>query len=345
MDGVFDKLVFVVGCPRSGTTKLTEILANHPQVFCSSETHFFNTNWGFVALSSEFYDAINEITEEQLHELLGNFYEHYRIKDFFQIIGLETRDFTSSLQKHLADKYNSEHIKQISSQAFKKALFETLMHLIKNKFPCKTVFCEKTPQHLQNVWEIWELFPSAKIIHIERDGRDVVNSLLKMPWRPRGLINNARFWRRYVRLGNDLKRKVIGTSFEENFISIKFEDLVLKPEKVLEHLSNFLDMSLSASMLENSNNLEQDSKIFADWEKQWKHKASLKLDPSRVGIYKKELKDDEQVILNDFLRKDLESLSYEADLSGFKLKHQLFICMSYLGLMLARLKRFFATDA
>ena len=64
-------------------------------------------------------------------------------------------------------------------------------------------FCEKTPQHLRSVDKILKYYPKAKFVHVIRDGRDVVNSLLKMPWRPDGLINNARFWKKFVRLGRD----------------------------------------------------------------------------------------------------------------------------------------------
>ena len=33
--------IFIVGCPRSGTTLLQSLLAAHPQIHSFPETHFF----------------------------------------------------------------------------------------------------------------------------------------------------------------------------------------------------------------------------------------------------------------------------------------------------------------
>jgi DNA repair protein RadA len=90
MNRSFEKLVFVVGCPRSGTTKLTELLNSHPEIFGSSETHFFNINWGFSFLNNSSIDLLKNISEENLHHSLKDFYEHYRIKDFLQLASIDS---------------------------------------------------------------------------------------------------------------------------------------------------------------------------------------------------------------------------------------------------------------
>ena len=227
MNGSFKKLVFVVGCPRSGTTKLTELLNSHPEIFGSSETHFFNIDWGFSFLNNSSIDLLKDISEENLHHSLKDFYEHYRIKDFLELAGIDSFRVTQ-LCKVLLENAELE-VREQSLETFKQILFTALMQASKEKAPNKTIFCEKTPQHLQNVEEIHKLFPSAKFIHVKRDGRDVVNSLLKMPWRPAGLINNARFWRKYARLGEKLENALLDKKLKKNIISIKFEELLENP--------------------------------------------------------------------------------------------------------------------
>jgi hypothetical protein len=338
MNESFEKLVFIIGCPRSGTTKLAELLNNHPDIFCSSETHFFNTNWGFSFLSKSFFELTKDVNDEQLHHLLKDFYEHYRIKDFLKLAGVDSFRITQ-LCKVLLEKDN---LNQANSETFKQILFTALIQASKEKIPNKTIFCEKTPQHLQNVQEIQKLFPSAQFIHVKRDGRDVVNSLLKMPWRPAGLINNARFWRKYARLGEELENSLRDQKLKENIISINFEELLENPPAVLKRICKFIDIGFDESMLEEAHNNSQ--KVFADWEKQWKHKANSSIDPSRKGAYKKELSEDEQIILNHFLQQDLTSLGYEVDLSNFKFKHLIYICNSYIGLFKARLLRFISQE-
>jgi hypothetical protein len=342
MNRSFEKLVFVVGCPRSGTTKLTELLNNHPEILGSSETHFFNINWGFSFLSNSFIDLLKDISEENLHHSLKDFYEHYRIKDFLQLASIDSFRVTQ-LCKVLLERENAE-IEDCgqSPESFKQILFIALLQASKEKMPNKTIFCEKTPQHLQNVQEIHKLFPSAKFIHVKRDGRDVVNSLLKMPWRPAGLINNARFWRKYARLGEELENSLLDEKLKGNIISIKFEELLENPLEILKRVCKFIDISFDESMLEQAHNNSQ--KVFADWEKQWKHKANSSIDLSRKGAYKKELSHDEQIILNHFLQKDLTALGYEVDLSNFKFKHLISIWSSYIGLFKARLLRFISQE-
>ena len=52
--------VFVLGCPRSGTTLLQRMLDNHPQLTVANDTHFItraikktlhDSLWGFYAMS------------------------------------------------------------------------------------------------------------------------------------------------------------------------------------------------------------------------------------------------------------------------------------------------------
>jgi hypothetical protein len=342
MNGSFEKLVFVVGCPRSGTTKLTELLNNHPGIFSSSETHFFNINWGFSFLNNSSIDLLKDISEENLHHFLKDFYEHYRIKDFLELASIDSFRVTQLCKVLLEDKNAEIEVCEQSSESFKQILFTALMQASKEKMPNKTIFCEKTPQHLQNVQEIHKLFPSAKFIHVKRDGRDVVNSLLKMPWRPAGLINNARFWRKYARLGEELENSLLDEKLKENIISIKFEELLENPSEILKRVCKFIDISFDESMLEEAHNNSQ--KVFADWEKQWKHKANSSIDLSRKGAYKKELSQDDQIILNHFLQKDLTALGYEVDLRNFKFKHLIYIWSSYIGLFKARLLRFISQE-
>jgi hypothetical protein len=163
-----------------------------------------------------------------------------------------------------------------------------------------------------------------------------------MPWRPAGLINNARFWRKYARLGEELENSLLDEKLKGNIISIKFEELLENPLEILKRVCKFIDISFDESMLEQAHNNSQ--KVFADWEKQWKHKANSSIDLSRKGAYKKELSQDDQIILNHFLQKDLTALGYEVDLSNFKFKHLISIWSSYIGLFKARLLRFISQE-
>jgi len=338
MSKTFNKLVFIVGCPRSGTTKLAELLAHHPEILCVSETHFFNNNWGLDFLNSE--NIFHDLDLKKFHEALNDFYEHYRIKDFINLNNLDSKRISEIFKNNL-----SIEAKQKVGFNPKRSMFSAMTQACKERYPDKLVFCEKTPQHLLNIKEISQVFPHAKFILITRDGRAVVNSLLKMPWRPAGLINNARFWRKYIHLGWQAEEYFVEKGSASNFTEIKFEDLISNPVESLESLCNFIGINYSERMLDiHHSNSDDGQKVFADWEKQWKYKVNLDIDQSRSAAYLQEMPEDEQLILTHFLRDELNKLGYAVDTPNLKLEHRIFILKSYIGLVKARLLRFISAD-
>lgn len=89
--------------------------------------------------------------------------------------------------------------------------------------------------------------PDALFVHIIRDGRDIALSLRRMggfrpfPWdrRPRSLIETALYWQWIVRAGRRL-----GHSLPGDYMEIRYESLVSQPYSVLEELGRFLHHDL-----------------------------------------------------------------------------------------------------
>ena len=199
----------------------------------------------------------------------------------------------------------------------------------------KKIFCEKSPQHLKHINEISLLYPDAKFIYMLRDGRDTVSSMLKMPWRSPSLIENIESWLRYIKLGEAAQRHFPS----DRLLSLRYEDLLLEPEKSLRLVCDFIGVEYEDSLLSDSNS----ESIFANWEADWKHKASQEIDPSRIGVWREELDPDAAAIVNNLLGSSLERLGYR--LSGesrhkLKAKHYLFICLEYCLIFLQRLLGF-----
>lgn len=282
--------IFIVGCPRSGTTVLASVLNRHAKIASATETHFFN----FVSKNNYDWkhfdlDAFKRLLDES------------RISDFTSLIKVGEEALIQQFMNSTADKSES---KLEVDDFYKKQVFDILMNTLLEKRN-KTRFCEKTPQHLHNVQEILRLYPKAKFIHIVRDGRDTVNSLLKMPWRPDGLVNNARFWIQYIRLGQELSKQM--EPYPDSFLTVKYEDLLKKPNACVKQICEFVGEKFELKMLEDS---QSDVEIFSPWESSWKHKSQQDLDSSRVGAWSKELSVNDQVILNYLLRKPLQELGY-----------------------------------
>jgi len=283
-----DNPIFIVGCPRSGTTKLSTILNRHSCIASATETHFFN----FV--SKQKFDWKNFSTQN-FRELLNE----PRIQDFINLAELNPEIL---YQQFLESESRSNDSELSVEDLNKKKVFDLLVknYLIKKN---KIRFCEKTPQHIQNIEEILRLYPQARIILMVRDGRDTVNSLLKMPWRPKGLLNNARFWSNYIKLGKQ-------QSLRSEVLTIKYENLLERPKDVLMSICNFIGEQFEDSLLDDSKDSDN---LFSAWESSWKHKSRQGLDTTRINAWSRELSTDDQVILDWLLHKELIEHGYQSE--------------------------------
>jgi hypothetical protein len=104
------------------------------------------------------------------------------------------------------------------------------------------------PDNVLYVPQVKADLPEALFIHIIRDGRDIALSLKKMggfkplPWNigsSRDLLATAAYWEWMVRKGQTHGREI-----PEDYIEIRYEDLVLKPHETLGTLGKFLDHDL-----------------------------------------------------------------------------------------------------
>lgn len=312
--------IFIVGCPRSGTTVLASLLNRHPNIASGTETHFFN----YVSKNNYHWGHFNT---ENLSKLL----EESRVIDFIKLAELDKNKIIEDFKEY--DLTNIDNNLTHEEQS-KKTVFNLLMeNFLEQKG--KSRFCEKTPNHLQNAVEIVKLYPQAKIIYLVRDGRDTVNSLLKMPWRPTGLVNNARFWSQYVKLGNRIEAK-LESSPEHNLLQIRYESLLEEPETTLKTICDFIHEAYDPIMLDDNQDGEN---IFSNWETSWKHKSRESLDSTRIGASQKELSNDDLAILNHILRNDLLQLGYPVPPTELNYRQYLKMISEYLFILWRKIIR------
>ncbi len=103
------------------------------------------------------------------------------------------------------------------------------------------------PDTLLRVATTKKEIPDALFVHIIRDGRDIALSLRKLgefnpfPWsrRPRSLEETALYWEWMVKKGRRSGREI-----PNDYLEIRYEDLVADPRRTLKSLSEFLDHDL-----------------------------------------------------------------------------------------------------
>jgi hypothetical protein len=151
--------IFVIGCPRSGTTVVQAMLARHPEVFTLPETGFFmrliggmNYRWG---------DRDAKAPRRRLARRLG-FARRYGRSQF--------RDLQHSLMPE-------GPIRVPWSEAACAERFLALLDQLAARQGCST-WLEKTPAHLLYLDEIKRYSPDARFVHVIRPGIDVLASLV-----------------------------------------------------------------------------------------------------------------------------------------------------------------------
>jgi hypothetical protein len=99
----------------------------------------------------------------------------------------------------------------------------------------KARWAEKTPNYALHLDYINELFPTCQVVHIIRDGRDVVASHLDR-WGYISAVKATRKWPLYI----DRTRRVGALLPATRYREVRYEDLVGDTEAVMRELLDFL---------------------------------------------------------------------------------------------------------
>src|SRR5690242_4571314 len=195
--------IFIVGAPRSGTTLLRNMLNRHPSIAICRETEFHH----LVFQRRRAFGSLIDMRNRQ--RLVKQYLPTRRIQRMqMDLQGLETtllREGTSY-----------------------EAFFASLLRFYAQAHG-KRRCGEKTPQHALFTETLCEWYPGATIIHLVRDPRDVVASLLRVPWASHNVLGNAHLW---VRCNVAARR----SRHRPQYLLVRYEELVAQPELELKRI-------------------------------------------------------------------------------------------------------------
>jgi hypothetical protein len=144
--------------------------------------------------------------------------------------------------------------------------------LTKKIKPSAKRYCEKSPANIRNIALIDQLHHGKfKLIHIVRDGRDVILSK-----HPRG---EGKYWVEPERWISDVTEGLQYLNHPSVF-TIRYEDLVEQYEKTIRSICNFLEIPLSEEILNwhKYATVRQNNALFSE---------ITKLSSSPIGKWKK----------------------------------------------------------
>ncbi|MEG4108429.1 sulfotransferase [Microcoleus sp. S13_C5] len=205
--------IFLVGSPRSGTTMLQSLLAAHPEVISFPESKFFHYLL-YKKFAGKFPARMEAFFKDEINrpDLLQGF-------DDSQTVGAKVSWFVRVLDG-LAAEQN------------------------------KSIWLEKTPEHIYFIEDIQRLLPDAKFIHILRNSMDTIASLHEATMNSHDLwghgwdLNHCiHRWKEAMLISHKYAKK-------SNHILVKYEEILDNKVKKLEELCHFMGIEYDDRMLE-----------------------------------------------------------------------------------------------
>jgi hypothetical protein len=150
----------------------------------------------------------------------------------------------------------------------------------------KRRWADKTPRYALSLDYIDELFPTCQIIHVIRDGRDVVVSHKHRRGYPSALKAIEK-WPRYIRAA-----RAVGNSLPSwRYREVRYENLVNETEAVMRELLDFLGEPWDPSVLAHDQKPHDLSTSYGSFSSERRVAAGEQavIYRSRVGAHRREL--------------------------------------------------------
>jgi hypothetical protein len=99
----------------------------------------------------------------------------------------------------------------------------------------KVGWCEKTPSNLYQLGFLWRLFPDGLVLHIKRDPRGVMHSMMQQPFTPRDPASACTLVRTMYAQWARCREEALAHG--ARYIELRLEDLVADPRYWLDRIA------------------------------------------------------------------------------------------------------------
>jgi protein-tyrosine sulfotransferase len=211
--------VFIVGCPRSGTSYLYHLLLS------AGGFAKFHTQMNVFDVLEPIYGDLGSRSNKQ------RMMKEWLQSKAFQVSGLNADEIGEKVMAECAGA--SDFLRIVMDEVARSQGVDR--------------WVDSTPTNIPHMLRIKYDFPDSKFIHIIRDPRDLALSLDKkgwsrpLPWdRENSLQAAGIYWEWIVRKG-----RKYGEQIGSDYIEVRYEDLVQRPAEPLAKIGAFLGCDLS----------------------------------------------------------------------------------------------------
>lgn len=280
------KKLFIIGCPRSGTTWTGLLLARHPAIVTCMETSVMQMVASFTKWS-----RIGERGEDSRYIHSVVVYNDDESTTTPPVGGAP--HFVALIKPDELMKFCGSVAEQAYAHAFALKRSATLL-------------VDKTPQNLLYGEFIAKLFPDSYFLHVVRDPRSVVLSIRHGAddfiehW-PRDAAEGARYWLK------DFERARKVAKYSRNYREIRCEAMTENPVRELGVLLEWLGLSADDACIQaaaNASSMKEMKKGVAGTPGNFFRKGS-------ATAWKEEMPADDLATIEEVLKDQILELGYE----------------------------------
>ncbi len=264
MSEIVKPFFFIIGRARSGTTLLRTLFDAHPNVVIPLESPII------MRLSGK-YSKINNWLESDIIDFYNDL---VKVKDFNKW-NINT------------DKLKAELLKLVGKSTYKH-LIQTVYLFTDSVFEKKEILLigDKNPVYSISIKALFKLYPEAKYIHLKRDYRAHILSMINAGLYSNDIVTLAFRWKYSSKIISKLKRK-----YPDSFYTIKYEDLVSNPKLHVEKLCDFLSIPYEPEVVNYHKKMEAIYEAMIDKVEEHHKRVFKPIDNSKVNHWKSELSD------------------------------------------------------
>lgn len=199
---------FIVGCGRSGTSLLRGLLNAHSQIAIPTESLFM----------IDYLRARDRFSYAELVDLL---LKEPEIVEWGLAVDKEDLAGCASIPEAL--------------------------HELSRRYAAKEgarLWGQKTPRFVRYMELLGNAFPEARFVHVIRDPRAVVNSLIRSDVHRSNPYHGSRRWNIDVTAGLKFE-----ADHPDRVLQVRYEELVSGPGETLQNILDFLDLAFEDSLL------------------------------------------------------------------------------------------------
>ncbi len=262
-----DNPFLIVGASSSGSTLLGILLDHHPDIACGPEIGVLNK----AEMYGEFSHVQKKISKWLKYGVPTRGYAEYA--PFF--FNLDAYFWTHTELVELAQQ--SANVREFYDKFFTRYLEQRK----------KKIWGENTLSNSYCLPQLLTLYPRLKIIHLIRDGRD---SMCSVMGRGGSIYHSGAQWLYAVSSG-------LAFRGHQNYFELRYEQFVADPESHLKRLCEFIGVEFDPTMLEKKEDPYWNTHQNKSHHQSWKSTPfSGKISTSSVGRYKNDLSAEAEAV-------------------------------------------------